>query len=156
MVACLRPSYQTLVLLRVVFCCLCFLLCIQTAAEPHRMTATLSSLITLPSYHSFRVPMQTTAVPYLPLFSGTDNSTWPWVTTPQKKTDLACCVPQGSILGPVLFCLYMLTGGNIVKNHNINFQNNADDPQLYISVSSNDYSSINKLTTCISDKSLDD
>lgn len=51
------------------------------------------------------------------------------------------------------FSLYVLPFSNIIQLHNTNFHNYADDAQLYISVSSNDYSSIKNLIACISDKS---
>lgn len=47
---------------------------------------------------------------------------------------LTCGVPQGSILGPVLFSLYMLPLGKIFDQHGIHYRLYTDDSQLYLPI----------------------
>ena len=42
-------------------------------------------------------------------------------------------VPQGSVLSPILFTLYMSPIGDICRKHNISFQSYADNQQNYLS-----------------------
>ena len=60
-------------------------------------------------------------------------------------------LPQGSVLGPILFSLYISLIGQIVSDFSISHQQYADDVQLYINLKSTTIgTSISRLKTCLS------
>ena len=67
--------------------------------------------------------------------------------------NLVCGVPQGSVLGPLKLCLYLLPLGAILRYHSIGYHIYVDDTQLYIiSFKCNTpLASLIKLNNCISD-----
>jgi len=59
-------------------------------------------------------------------------------------------VPQGSVLGPILFVMYTAELSHLVAQHDLKFHQYADDCQMYVSTLVNAvHSAIDRFSCCL-------
>ena len=68
-----------------------------------------------------------------------------------QSADCTSGVPQGSVLGPLLFAMYISPVGNVVAAHSLRYHQYADDTQLYMAVRPSADANFQSLSMCVQD-----
>jgi len=97
-------------------------------------------LLLLRLYHNFGIKGKA-----LNWFSSYFHERTQFISIDDKRSrsqELPSGVPQGSILGPILYLLYTSPLSDVIKKHNMDYHFYADDTQVYMSFRPSDVDSI--------------
>ena len=69
-----------------------------------------------------------------------------------SEVELTVGVPQGSVLGPILFAVFCSPVADVIADHGVRYHQYADDTQLYLAMrSDNTAAELSILAACTAD-----
>ncbi len=74
-----------------------------------------------------------------------------WRGEVSKSQHLTTGMPQGSVLRPLLFSVYMASLGSVIQKHGFSYHCYAEDTQLYLSFHPDDLTIAARISACLTD-----
>ena len=99
---------------------------------------TIDHSVLITRLHSF-LGLKDTALAWLKSYLSSRNQSVFMNSSQSDPFEILSGVPQGSVLGPLLFRIYLLPLGTILRQLNLRFHFYADDTQIYLSCSSSSF-----------------
>ena len=92
-----------------------------------------------------------TALDWIKSYLSGRSSQVTWSGNLSTPRPLVTGVPQGSVLGPLLFPMYTRSLGPVISAHGMSYHCNADDTQLFLSFSPSDTQVSTQIPACLRD-----
>ena len=77
-----------------------------------------------------------------------------YVAVGEERSQPSPCttgVPQGSVLGPLLYAMYVSPIGDVVTGHGMNYHLYADEQQVYTAICPDQLADLSALELCTAD-----